>query len=212
MKNSRHGSGAVLVELYSVTSVGSLHLVTSGLSSTSGLLELSTLGSDSGSSGRSGNTGGLSEVSLAGTGLGRSSEENSVGSLGGSQSELVESDALTTSLDDSGSGGLGELESADGHLGDLEQTSIIRNGSDDDSSLSAEGLHVLDDLRERQRSSVSSGGDQSLNDSLVKLGRSSASEELVELNQQSNVRVRSLGLLSAWLASSATALKINSHG
>lgn len=71
---------------------------------------------------------------------------------------------------------------------------------------------MLNQLRERQRGSVSSRSDQSLDDGLVELRGSSTSEELVELNQESNVGVSGLGLLSSWSASSATTLKINSHG
>lgn len=207
-----HNQNGLCCLLCSVTSVSTLYLETSRLSSTSGLLELSALGSNSGSSGRSWGTRSLTEVSLSGTGLGGSSEENGVGALRGSQSELVESDALTTSLDDASSGGLSELKSADGHLGDLEKASIIGNGGDDDGSLSGVGLHVGDQLRKRQRGSVSSRSDQSLHNGLVELGASSASEKLVKLNQESNVRVIRLGLLSAGSASSATTLKINSHG
>lgn len=153
----------------SVTIVSTLYLETSGLSSTSGLLELSALRSDSGSSGRTGDTWGLAEVSLSSAGLGGSSEENGVGALGRSQSELVQSDALTSSLDDARSSSLGELQGADSHLGDLEQAGVVRNSSDDNGGLAGVGLHVLDQLGQRQRGLVSSRGDQSLHDGLVEL-------------------------------------------
>lgn len=49
------------------------------------------------------NGGAVSEVTNCLTGILRATEEDSVATLGGTESELIESDALTTSLGDSGS-------------------------------------------------------------------------------------------------------------
>ena len=125
---------------------------------------------------------------------------------------MVEGETLTSSLDDSGSCGLSELESNNCHLWDLEQAGIIRNSGDDNSGLSRVWLHVLNKLRERQWSSVTSRSDQPLDDSFVELGSSPSGEELVELDQKLDIWVVSLWCLSARCASAAATLKINSHG
>lgn len=46
--------------------------------------------------------------------------------------ELVQSEALATSFNDSGSCGLGESESGNGELGDLEESDVVSDGADDD--------------------------------------------------------------------------------
>lgn len=137
----------VILDLFSIASDPSLYLETSRLSSASSLLELSSLGSDSGSSSRAGNAGGFAEVSLSSAGLGRSSKEYSVRAFRRSESELIKSDTFTTSLEDSSSGSLGELERAYAQLWNLEKSCIIGNCSDDDGGLSGIGLHMFHNLR-----------------------------------------------------------------
>ena len=70
---------------------------------------------------------------------------------------------------------------------------------------------MLNQLGERHGGSISSRGDKSLNNGLVELGSSSASQELVQLNQESDVGIISLGILSPRGTSSAATLKIDSH-
>lgn len=52
---------------------------------------------------------------------------------GSGHDELVEGHAFTSSLDDFGSGGLSESEGGDGHLGEIEDSEIISDGSDNNS-------------------------------------------------------------------------------
>lgn len=119
-------SGYTTVCLSSIAvSIISLYLETSRLSSTSCLLELSALGSNSRSRRRSRDTRSLTEVSLSSAGLGGSSEQDSVGPLRRSLSELIEGEALSASLQNPSTSGLSELKSTDRHLGDLEQAGII---------------------------------------------------------------------------------------
>ena len=62
-------------------------------------------------------------------------EQDSVGASGRTDGELVQGDGLTTSLEDALLGGLGEAESGNGQLGDLDQTNIVGNSSNDNDSL-----------------------------------------------------------------------------
>ena len=55
--------------------------------------------------------------------------------LGVLKSELIESDDLTTSGSNSLSSGLGDSESADSELGDLEESDVVGDGTDDNSGL-----------------------------------------------------------------------------
>jgi len=124
-----------------------LDLETTGPSSSTGTLELSALRSDvrldSVVSFRIVNGGAVSEVpgSLAGT-LG-ASQEDSVGSLRGSQGKLIEGQALTTSLQDASSGVLSESQGAHfERAGDLEKSSIVSDGSYNNSNFILIPLHV----------------------------------------------------------------------
>ena len=91
------------------------------------------------------------------TGVLGATEEDDVGASWGTESELVEGDALTTGLLDAGTSGCGELESADAQLWDLEQTVVIGDGADDSTDLVSMGLLVVlvggdgNDLGERDR-------------------------------------------------------------
>lgn len=58
-----------------------------------------------------------------------SSHDDGVLSLGGSSSQLVKGDGLSASLDDSGSSSLGESQSSNSHLGHLQESGIVSNGS-----------------------------------------------------------------------------------
>jgi len=48
---------------------------------------------------------------------------------GSGEDELVESDALSSSLDDSGSGGLGESKRSNGHLWNIKKSIVISHGA-----------------------------------------------------------------------------------
>ncbi len=88
-----------------------------------------------------GDGGLVAEVAHRLAGLDSASEEDGVLSLGGAESELVECDALATSLGDAGSGRLGESHGGDGELGDLEQAGVVCDSSDDDGNLAILALH-----------------------------------------------------------------------
>ncbi|TNV85937.1 hypothetical protein FGO68_gene6832 [Halteria grandinella] len=57
--------------------------------------------------------------------------------------ELVQSEALSTSLDDSCSCGFGESESGDGQLGHFEESNVVSDGADNDGDALGLGAEVL---------------------------------------------------------------------
>lgn len=90
------------------------------------------------------------------TGVLGATEQEGVASGGGTESELVEGEALTTSSENAGTGGGSESQSSDGDLGDLEETVVVGDGADDDDglvSLVAAGDLGLD-TRQRDRGTV----------------------------------------------------------
>lgn len=143
-----------------------LHLETSRSSSTSGSLELSTVGENSWSlvlvRTEAEVTNGLSGVSWT-------SEENSVLTLWCSQSQLIQSDGLTTSLDDSSSSRGSESQSSNGGLRNLQQSVVVGDGTNNDKSLLGVTLlgQGLGDLGKRHWRSVDLGQEQRSQDDLV---------------------------------------------
>ena len=124
-----------------------LALVTPAGPAATGLLELPSLGPDEWLGVGVWNSGGPSKVldSLAGE-LG-SPEEDGSGSGWGDQGELVESQALSSGLQDPLPGGLGEAQGADAHLRHVVHTHVVGDGSDEHGDLSVLALHELGQLR-----------------------------------------------------------------
>jgi hypothetical protein len=60
-----------------------------------------------------------------------STEEDDVGASGRAEGQLVECEALTASLLDTGTSSGSEAESSDAHLRDLVETVVIGHGADD---------------------------------------------------------------------------------
>lgn len=69
------------------------------------------------------------------TGVLGATEKDNVGTGWGTESELVECDGLTTSLLNAGTSSGGELQRADAELGELEETVVIGDGTDDGADL-----------------------------------------------------------------------------
>merc|ERR1719336_3719772 len=111
-----------------------LLLVSSGCTTSSCSLELASLGSGERLGIGVWNTG-SSEVSDGFTGLSWSLEKQSVLASWCSQSKLIKSDNFTSGFQDSLAGLLDHLESTEGHLGDLEDSEVVGDGSDDNSGL-----------------------------------------------------------------------------
>ena len=122
------------------------------------------------------------------------SNEESIGSSGSSHDELVEGHAFSSGLDDFSSGGLSESEGGDGHLGEIEDSEIISDGSDDNSDFIL-SVEELDELLDGDRGSVDSGRNESSQDSLSESGVSSSGEESEKLNKEMQVKVSGSGVL-----------------
>ena len=106
---------------------------------------------------------GLPSVALA-------PEQDGVGTSGRTERELIEGQDLTASLEDALLGGLGEAESGDGQLRDLEQTDIIGDGANNDNGLAvavggARGL--LEDAGDGDRRAVDLREEQTVEDRLI---------------------------------------------
>jgi hypothetical protein len=109
-----------------------LDLETSRVSLTSGSLELSTLRQDS--------WGFVlvwaeTEVSDSLSGVSWTSDKQSVLTQWGAGSQLVQSDSLTTSLDNLSTGTSSKSQSSNGGLWELEDTVIIGDGTDNNNGL-----------------------------------------------------------------------------
>lgn len=64
------------------------------------------------------------------TGVLGTTEEEGVGTGGGTGSDLVDGQSLAASRKDAGTGGSSEAESRDGELGELEEAVVIGDGAD----------------------------------------------------------------------------------
>lgn len=104
------------------------------------------------------------EVSNSLSGVSGASDNQSVLALGSSQGQLVQSDSLTTSLQDGGLGAGSELQGGNSGLGELQQSVVVGDSANNDnglvgSTLLAQGAGNsvnrnggLVDLRQEQRS------------------------------------------------------------
>ena len=149
----------------------SLDLETARPSATTSLLELAALGGDVRLLVLVGTEAEMLD-SLAGV-LG-ATEEEGVGTGGLLESELIESDGLAASGDDAGTGGGGEAQSGDGHLGDDQETVVIGDGTNNnDGLLLVAVLEVLGNAGQRDRRAVDAAHEQAAKHDLVE-GRVSA--------------------------------------
>lgn len=76
-----------------------------------------------------------------------STKEQSARAGRGSEGELVESDNFTASLEDASAGCGGHFQSADGELGNFQQSGVIGNSADKDNGLVLFALGHSSELR-----------------------------------------------------------------
>lgn len=142
----------------------------------------------------------------------RSTEQESVGSSGGTESELVEGKDLTTGLLNTGAGGSGETKGGNGELGDSQHAVVVGDGSNNNNGLSLLLLgYVGDDARQADGRSVCAGHEKASKDDLVEVGIGTTGQEAVELHQELKVDVLALGRLSVCAAHMVT-VQIDTHG
>lgn len=103
--------------------------------------------------------------SLAGV-LG-TAEQQGVAAGGGTQSELIQGEGLTTGSQNASAGSGGEAQSSDAQLGDLEKTVVISDGANNNDGLALLALGLADDARDRYRGTVDARHKEAAEDDLV---------------------------------------------
>jgi len=93
---------------------------------------------------------------------------------------LIQGQNLTTSLQDTGLSGLGEVKGSNRELGEVQETRVIGDGTDNNNGLAF--LVVLDDARNSDGRTVDTRHKETLQDNLVEVGISTTSEETVKLS------------------------------
>lgn len=129
------------------------------------------------------------------TGVLLATEEHAAGASGAALGELVKGQALTTGLDNAGTGSLGETEGSNLHGGDLEEALIIGDGTNDDGNrvlLGGNG-QVLGKSAQGHGRAVNLAHAETLEDDLVEAGAGTAGQEAVQLNEEVQVDVVTLG-------------------
>lgn len=104
------------------------------------------------------------------SGVSWASDDDGVLTLGGSHGQLVQGDGFTSVLNDSGSGRAGESQGGNGGLGEVQQSDVIGNGTNNNHGLVSSTLlaqHTADSVKRHWRS-VDLGQEQRLQDDLVK--------------------------------------------
>lgn len=193
-----------------------LNLESTRTTTSTSLLELASLGSDIWLDSIVGvlvvDGGSVSEVGKSSTAL-WSTEKDGVGSGWCAKCELIESEALSSSSNNTLACVLGESKSAYGKLWYLHHTNIVGYLSYDNSDLSFLVLHVVSKAVKSDRWSINSGHMKTLYNSCAELGVGTTCKELVQLDEKTVVRVCTLDYLGRGLVSStaSTCFQIDSH-
>lgn len=187
--------------------LSNLDLETSGTSATTSLLELATLGLD------------IWLLVLVGTeakvldgltGILGTSKKKGVAASWGSEGQLVDSQSLTTGGKDAGTGGSSEAESRNTELRDLQKAVVIGDGANNDNG----SLLILASVRNNSGDgdgwSVDAGHKQSAEDDFVEGRVGTAGQEAVELHEQLEVHIITLGRLSV-RAADVMSVEIDTH-
>ena len=159
-----------------------------------------------------GNRGRMSKVSKSLAALG-STKKNSVGSSRSPKCKLIECKTFSSSGQDSLSGVFGEGKSAYSQFRNLHHTDIISYLSDDNSNAFVLVQHVTGKTVKSYGWLVDFGHVKTLDYGSTETGVGTASKELVELDQETGVRVSGLDDLAGGLMSgtATTCFQINTH-
>lgn len=102
-------------------------------------------------------------------------EKQSVGTGGGAEGKLIQSQGLTTGLLNASASGSGETEGGNRKLGNVQQAVVIGDGTDHDNGLALLSLaNVGNSAGQGNRGAVDSGHEQATEDSLVEVGLGTA--------------------------------------
>jgi len=190
-----------------------LHLETTRPSASTSALELAALALDVG---LLVGVGSEAKVLDSLTGVLGTPEEESVGSSGEAGSDLVDGEGLAASLKNACAGRGSEAESSDGELGELEETVVVRDGSDNDDGLALVCFggplagRSRNDAGQADGRAVDLGHHEASQDRLVEGGIGPAGQELVQTHQQLHVGVGGLGYLAVPV-SNMVLVKIDTH-
>lgn len=132
------------------------------------------------------------EVGESLAGMAGALEQNSLGASGALKGKLVESHDGAAGLLNAGTDGLSDVQGADGHLGDVQNTQVISDGTDNgenDAFLLNEA--VGNQATDGHGGTVVAGEHQAAQDDLIEVGTSAAGQEFVQLHlafRQSHLR------------------------
>lgn len=160
-----------------------LLLVTAARATTTSTLELASLGSDIGAGVRVGHTRSLTEV-LAGSTSGASAlEQKGVLAGGRTQSQLIEGQDLTASLQDTLASRLGDMQGAQRQLGHHQEAGIVGNGANNNNSRLRllGGLEEASNALQRHWWPIGFAHKQTLQNDAVKLLVCTTLQETVQL-------------------------------
>jgi hypothetical protein len=155
-----------------------------------------------------GNTSG-SEVLDGLTTILRTTKEESVGTSGSTESELVKGENTTTSLHNTSTSCGRHLQRGDGEGRDLEQTRIIRHCTNDNDDLVLLPLGVTNDAGEGDDRPVDLGLEQTLQHDTVEGAISPPGQEAIELDQETEVGVVRLWGVTVRVLDTTTTDQIN---
>ena len=157
-----------------------LDLVAHARTATTSSLELATLRAHVGTRLASRSTR-SSEVSHGLASVAVALQQHGVGSGRSTQSQLVQSDALASGLQDASTSGLGEAQSAHLQGGHLGHANIVGDGSHDHSDLILLSLHVHHKSSQTHGRAVGAAHVETLQHHLRESSVRAASEEAVQL-------------------------------
>jgi hypothetical protein len=147
-------------------------------------------------------------------------EEVGVLAGGGDSGELIEGDAFTAGTLDALAGFAGEAEGADAELAELVEADIIEDVTDDDGDgglslgrVLPDGLALQDDgeAGEGDGSAVATALEEALVDGLVEGRLGASGQELVELDEELDVRVGGVGGATNEVLGLLNTVDINTH-
>jgi hypothetical protein len=161
-----------------------LNLETTRSTLTTSTLELATLGTN------------IGLLVLVGThtkvldGLTRvlgTADKDSVGTSRSTESQLIQGQDFTTSLQDTSLGSLGEVKSSNRELGEVKKTRVISDGTNNDNGLTL--LVVFNNAGDSDRRTVDTRHKETLQNDLVEVGIGTTSKETVELTKRIRVKL-----------------------
>lgn len=104
------------------------------------------------------------------TGVLGAAEQQGVAAGGGAEGKLVEGDGLAAGGSQTGTGGGGESQGGDGHLGDRQETVVVGDGADNNDGALLILLDVGRNAGQGDGRAVDAGREQAAEDDLVEVG------------------------------------------